>query len=654
MKKLLLSALFAVGTLTNAFGANILIGDAKDDAHVYIGEGLSYGKDANMGVALRIPSRTLQSYAGAKIVGLQIAAGDGIEELKIDAFLSKGQLNDGALVLSEPETTQTGHIGWIQNEYPIYGDWDHIMFSNPYTIPAASDVKFDLYFGFYMSIKANINVIGISSLNQSVGKNKVYLATSEDLSVEKPDSWQDITTIPGITNGNITVCAIVELPEEVSTNAMSFQTVYTPHIGILDNTVNSYVYLTNDGPTEIKSFEVTTTFEDNESVQVYNFPEEEPMPIGYVAGNRQAMPLPLPVMGSGKHTMTITKVNGEDNLADPEAAKHEFSIIGVSQEEAAKHRRRPVVEQYLGEDNHKSGVYQDDIVLPSLEPYKGFCTYLPQHSNDKFGQNPQDTPAFVNGQETNFTLTDADRLFIGLVGDINQVMMPSQTIDRSIQMQEIEIAGKTQSTVTATLYPQAMVFYMNEALNTPTFATIELSNTYNSEAGTLKVEASGSIADVLPGEEKARLALYLIEEGVKSDSQEFPDDEKIPELYPDGIFTHARVVRQMITPIEGDELEPGDFVKTYTIDIENPRWEVNHMKVIGLLQRPLTNPLLECNIINSAEEPISPDYEEFVFSSIDEIETSAAPTVIYDLQGRRLATPIRGINIINGKKILVK
>ncbi len=37
-----------------------------------------------------------------------------------------------------------------------------------------------------------------------------------------------------------------------------------------------------------------------------------------------------------------------------------------------------------------------------------------------------------------------------------------------------------------------------------------------------------------------------------------------------------------------------------------------------------------------------------------ENEHDAAESVIYDLQGRRLASPVRGINIINGKKILVK
>ncbi|MDE6146233.1 MAG: hypothetical protein K2F96_08140, partial [Muribaculaceae bacterium] len=42
-------------------------------------------------------------------------------------------------------------------------------------------------------------------------------------------------------------------------------------------------------------------------------------------------------------------------------------------------------------------------------------------------------------------------------------------------------------------------------------------------------------------------------------------------------------------------------------------------------------------------------------SSIDEISV-VAPAVqgIYDLSGRKLSAPVRGINIINGKKVLVK
>lgn len=41
-------------------------------------------------------------------------------------------------------------------------------------------------------------------------------------------------------------------------------------------------------------------------------------------------------------------------------------------------------------------------------------------------------------------------------------------------------------------------------------------------------------------------------------------------------------------------------------------------------------------------------------NSINEISARSAVEVIYDLQGRRLAAPVRGLNIINGRKVYVK
>ena len=36
------------------------------------------------------------------------------------------------------------------------------------------------------------------------------------------------------------------------------------------------------------------------------------------------------------------------------------------------------------------------------------------------------------------------------------------------------------------------------------------------------------------------------------------------------------------------------------------------------------------------------------------VEQPAAAKVIYDLQGRRLSAPVKGLNIVNGAKVLVK
>jgi hypothetical protein len=55
-----------------------------------------------------------------------------------------------------------------------------------------------------------------------------------------------------------------------------------------------------------------------------------------------------------------------------------------------------------------------------------------------------------------------------------------------------------------------------------------------------------------------------------------------------------------------------------------------------------------CNwILEEVEDPED-------FTGIEEVETAPVQQGIYDLQGRRLSTPVKGINIINGKKVLVK
>ena len=47
-------------------------------------------------------------------------------------------------------------------------------------------------------------------------------------------------------------------------------------------------------------------------------------------------------------------------------------------------------------------------------------------------------------------------------------------------------------------------------------------------------------------------------------------------------------------------------------------------------------------------------FEEDIIDGIDEFRISDEDAEIYDLAGRRLGKTQRGINIVNGKKVLVK
>lgn len=646
MKKVLLSAFIgAIGLSAYAESvATTEFGYCTDET-LWAADGISYGPGGNIGLAIRIPASAVSNYSGGKIIGLKVGAADQAYEHEIRAFLRKGTLT------AENLTSATENISWEPINGGSQGTLSNVLFDSEWTIPA--DLDEDLYLGLYTTVDPGKRIIGISAYTQNVKPNTIYLADSTDPNVLSPDNWSDLSTVPGMTNSNPIIRCIIELPTENYQNVMMIDDAYAPNIMTIGANTKVNFFLRNDGPTPIQSFELTTTFGSQSVSRTINF-EGDPMPSGYKAKTPQG--IPVTAMGTGKHTITITKVNGEPNDASLESSSCSFDIVGVPAEEAAKHVRRPLYEFYCTETNHKSGVYEIDIVAPSLEPYKGRCTYLPHHTDDKFAQNNIDTPAYINGEQTFITLSDADRWCIKLSGDIMKAIMPSATIDRCIKMTALELGGKTMvehPMAIQTPYPDAVIYFMNEALRTPTFASVEIESDYNPETAIVSINASGSIADVLPEGEKAKLSIFIIEETVKSDSQEFPDNDKIPVQFPDGIFTHNRVIRQTVTSFYGDELEPGqDFVKTYNVEIENPRWNTDHMKIVAVIQRPETNDLFHMDILNSNEEPMTASYVE---SGIETVEaTRTADDTLYDLQGRRLSAPTRGINIINGKKILVR
>lgn len=646
MKKLLLSAFIGAigGFSAYADSSTMTEFGYCDDPYIWIAEGISYGYDGNIGLAIRIPANAVQNYRGGKIIGMKIAAADQANEQEVRAFLRKGSLT------SENLTSTTDNISWTPLNSTM-GDYSNILFDSEWTIP--TDLTEDLYLGLYTTVTANQRVVGTSSYSASAKTNTVYIADTNDLTELEPSNWDDITTIPTIYSSNICLKCIIELPSENYQNVMVINDAYMPNFAAVGKYTTGYFYFKNDGPTPITDFEITTTLGEESTAQTITI-EGDPMPVGYNATT--PLGVPINALGTGKHTVSITKVNGQPNDASAESSKFEFDLVGIPTEIASQHVRRPLYEYFCSETDHNSGRYQDQLIVPSIDAFKGHVTYLPQHSNDKFGQNPIDTPVYIGGEPTTITLTDGDRWAIKLYNGINSVGIPAATIDRTIQMQKVVLAGKVMAQTpmgSGTPTPLAFTYFMNEALTTPTFASVEIENDYNVENNTVNIKVSGTIADLLPEGEKAKLSVFIIEETVESDSQELPDMENIDELYPGRIFTHARVVRQTITNFYGEELEPGmDFVKTYNVEIENPRWNTDHMKVIAVIQRPETNDFLKMDVINTAEEPMTDNYVE---SGLETIETVRTPdNTLYDLQGRRLSAPVRGINIINGKKILVK
>ena len=629
-----------------------------NDDNISIGEGLAIDANANIGLAIRIPKESLTNYKGGRIIGFIFAAADGCKEHEINAFLRPGTWieEEGTKTLKFGETvaSTTDYVSFIP--YAGYmGLAEEKLFDKGWTIPEKLDE--DMYLGLYTYQPAQKHIIGLSTLKQTAPANSVFLADTSDLTVKEPDNWEDVNSLITVGANNPVLRAIIELPSENYSNVLQIVGAYMPNICPVGAPSNVYLYLKNDGTSEISSFEITLSLGDTSN----NYPitlSGGSMPLRYESPNRNPIKIPVNVLGTGKHVLTISKVNGEENGALDKDKSYEFDIVGVPTQIAQQHIRRPLYEFFATETYYKSGIYEKDYVVPAINAFKGRITYLPHHAHDKFAQNPIDVPAYINGEPTTIELSDADRLSIKLCqNDINKEMLCANCIDRTLSMQTLEIGGgKTsmdQVLISCATDKASIEYYIPDALNIPTFASVELDNQFNAETRVATIKASGTIADLLPEGEKAKLSIFVIEETVWTNSQELPDSEDMLERFPDKNFNHSRVIRETVTDFWGDELEPGkDFVKTYTIELDNPNWNVDHMKVVAVVQRPETNDHLHLDVLNTAEEPLTETYEE---SGISQIEGSARfSTVIYDLQGRRLNAPVNGINIINGKKVLVK
>ncbi len=652
MKKLLLSLLLGAAFIP-AFAdepATTEFSYCQSDNSIYMGDGLVLTYDANVGVAIRIPHNALSKYNGGRIVGFKFGAADGSKDHEIHAFLRQGSLT------GENVASTTDYVSFEKfNGY--YGALTDVLFDKGWTIP--ENLEEDMFLGLYTSQPANKHIIGIAGNTQTAPDNSVFIAETDNLSITEPDNWIDIKSVVPYGN-NVALKAIIELPSENYSGALQIVDAFMPNICPVGTPTNVYFFLRNDGTTPISSFELTLKYGEETASKTITI-DGNPMPLGFESNNRSPIKIPVNVLGTGKHTLSITKVNGEENNALEKDSSVDFDLIGVPAQEAMKHIRRPLYEYYCSETDYQSGINEKDAVIPSLQDFKGRVTYLPQHTSDKFAQNPIDTPAFIEGENTTIELSDADRWAIKLSSEnINMVKIPSACIDRVIKMENIELSGKNtvdNPICIGTPYPQANAYFMPEALNTPTFASVELENEFNPETHIATIKASGTIADLLPEGEKAKLSIFVVEETIWSESQEFPETSGIEERFPGGMFDHYRVVRETITDFWGETLEPGsDFVKTFSVELDNPAWNTDHMLVIAVIQRPETNHFLKMDVLNTAEEPLTQTYKEsYGESGISQIETSRpVGGGIFDLQGRRLTTPVRGINIINGKKILVK
>jgi hypothetical protein len=365
---------------------------------------------------------------------------------------------------------------------------------------------------------------------------------------------------------------------------LELNAVVARNIAELGSTRNAVMDFTNSGQNAVKSLELTfTNGEKSESKTVT-------LGSAIAAGKSVSkMAMPFVMLGSGETTVTVTKVNGNDNKASELSTSQVVKTIAVPDGVADAYVKRPIVDYFVSESEYRSPQYYDLILAPGLNPYRDRISLVCHHMNDQFMMG--------DDEDTQLALDMAD-------GNKTKVYTPAMTVDRNVPLDLPAIwqAGSmTYGTVTEMFAPTIY----DEFLALPTFAAVNVDVNFDEASRHGSVTVSGDIAEeVLPEGENLYLTVYVTEDNVESDSQEMQDNDEADTLYPDGIYRHPALIRLQPTDIYGVEIKENNYSYSFDFTIDDETWKPADMKVVALLQRPQSNGVYERDVVNCAEAPL--------------------------------------------------
>lgn len=584
------------------------LGYVSYDEQMWEYDGLSLDHDSRVGAAILLTPEMLKPYAGGKIVGMRVGWDTSAETGYYNGFVRKGFHGE---TVSEGEAT-------VSYDYVSYG-WND-MTMQEYVIPEDVDT---LVAGFYTDVRAN--VCCIPKIYNFSNSNSCYLWVTGDVDEDGKELWYDMSR----DFGALPIMLTIQDVNGTFKNLAVVNSFY--HNGIIEAgaTTDALLSLRNRGSQTINSIEITSYLGDESWKQTVNL-SRSILP-GTVSGT-----FTVPVYGfrTGVDSVAITTVNNEPNGVEQ---KMIAPLVCVPKEVSQKYTRRPMVEYIESENEPWSPSYYENYMKVGLANYMDRVTLVCQHIDDQFMTGDNDALVMMLDYANN---------------DSSTVAIPNMAVDRSIITGNIIYQrGRWKTPFFSVLYPDFAPMVYEEYLKIPTFASVEVSGEGSETQDAVNVKASGEIAPgILPEGEQLKLIVYLMEKDVWSDSQLYLDPDT-KEKYAAEV-THVNVIRAIATEsMYGESVETsadGKFTKEYTFELDET-WNKDNLYLVAFLQRPETNNNLSRQIINSCEGVIGS------LSGIEVISSEKEqPVRIYDLQGRRLNKLQKGINIVNGKKIVVK
>lgn len=582
--------------------AQLYLGYAKPTDVIYPYDGLSVEDDSRVGCAMVLPPDMLRPYAGGEIVGM-LAGWDTYD-------------SDGSYECFVRRAFHGEKLAGTQTAAKVSFGWNTINFDQTYTIPNTPD---SLLVGFYCDLQKD--VVAIPTLYPHNQPGSCFLWREGETDDNGKELWQDASDL-----GTLPVILIVKDKEGKFTAMVTLGAVAYDRIGTKDSTLTVFGNVTNKGSGTVTKLTVKT--KALETVTSHDIELSR----GIESGTTRRVALPLDCLLSGPETLSIDAVNGKPNTLE---AKAEVRMWAVPKEVADRYTFVPLVEYFESESSYMSPRYYEEILAPGLADYKGRIIQISQHMGDKF--------ATGNDDATVMALDFCN-------GDSMSVELPCMGLDRSYPTLVSYYTGLIPATpLFSVLYPEFAKMAYDAELKRPTFASV--GGSAEIDGGRMNVKVNGDIATgVMPdGAPSLRLTVYLMERSVESDSQLFWSDED-KEAH-QGVYTHHCVIRKVLSDgLYGDAIdELGDYSKNYTTDLD-PEWNADSLYVVAFIDRGLEYSNFDRQVINSTEIQPKPS------AGIQSLPTmrNKRDGNIYDLAGRRVDHPAKGLYVRGGRKFVVR
>lgn len=519
-----------------------------------------------MQVAVKLTNEMLSPLVGSKITAIHIGwAGiyqNSTPEAK--AFL-RPQLNDADITTGVVElSSQSG--------------WNVAELADPYTIKEGDEV----FMGY--EVDATAGVYGPCTLTWgSFAAGTHFIANPEFKDEDGNLEWEDLSQ-PGMMEMYcpLMIVAEVTVEGEGMQDRVLISQIASPSMLLQGMPATAAAQIQNTGSNSVKSIKVCCTQEGSDP---WTYPVSLSSPVD--PGSSVMVSIPVYAESTGTTTVTIPEVNGVPN---GENGEYKIFPVVMSQSTSESYVRRPLMEYIASESEYHSATYDQEIVTPAFEDYADRISRINWHTSDQFQIGLADD----RDEVLSLAIEVADN-------DLSMIYFPTVMLDRDMNLSVDPriVFSLFHNPMLGVLYSPFAEYSYEYALAQPTFAGLNVNASVDNDIVTLTVDGDADLS-VLPEGEELRLTVVLVEDGIESDSQEFPGGTG--EGSNPGHVVHDCLARQLLTDRWGDPIEfkDGKFSMSFTteLDAENV---VANMRAVAFINRPKTNGMWQRSIVNSAQ-----------------------------------------------------